>query len=51
MSVEESVWKVAKDRAKHILVIRKQPWTKLLGTTQCEHSSCSCLGPLARAPS
>lgn len=49
MSVEESVWKVAKDQ--NILVIRGQPWTKLLGTTQCEHSSCSCLGPLARAPS
>lgn len=52
MSVEESLsGRLPRSSAKHISVIRKQPWTKLPGTAQCEHSTRSCLGPLARAPS
>lgn len=36
--------------AKHVLVTSEQPWPKLFGTPQDEHSTPSCPGPLARAP-
>lgn len=51
MSVKEPLSRrLSMTSVKHILVISKQPWPKLFGTPQCEHSTISCSGPLARAP-